>query len=128
MARRKVVTTVSIDPDVFQIGRDDGFNFSQLLEQAIIDNQDPEKQVAYLRGQIKYHEDKAIELRKEVEIVEKAENRLKKILRRNAIDKYLPEYKKFGILNDEDEQKLCLSLKMTPEELTGFFDECIASE
>jgi len=128
MAGKKVVTTVCIDPDVFQVGREDGFNFSALLERAIVDEQDPERKIASLKGKIKYHEDEALKLREEVELVKKLDNKLKKILMRNAIEKYLPAYAEMGILTDEVEHKLCVSLNMTPSKLTEFFDECLASE
>jgi hypothetical protein len=123
MARRKVVTSVSVDPEVFHVGREEGYNFSELLEQAIIDRQEPEKEIAYLKGKIKYHEDKALELRERVEIVKKADNKLKKLILKNAIEKYLPDYQQLGVLPDEVEQHLCMKLKLTPEKLLEVFDE-----
>ena len=128
MAQKKVVTTVCIDPDVFKIGREDNFNFSQLLETAIIDEQDPERKIASLKNKIKYHEDEALKLREEVEVTKKLENKLKKIVQMNVIEKYLPYYKEWGFLADDVEMRLCGQLKMTPTELMEFFDECLKSE
>lgn len=128
MGQRKVVTTVCIDPQVFEVGREDGFNFSQLLERAIIDEQDPERKILSLKAKIKYHEDEAVKLRDEVEIVKKLDNKLRKLQQRNIIEKYLPAYREMGILVDEVEMKLCSQLKMDKIELMEFFDECIESD
>lgn len=122
MARNKIVTSVSIDPEVFKMGREEGYNFSELLEEAIIDRNDPEKEIAFLQGQIEYHEKKIHDLRQQIEVVRKTENKIRKFIVYEAIEKYLPDYRKLGVLPDSVEHRLCTRLKLTSEELMGVFD------
>lgn len=123
MARKKTVTSVSIDPEVFKMGRDEGYNFSELLEEAIIERNDPEREIAFIQGQIKYHEEKIHDLRQKIEVVKKAENKIKKFIIMEAIERYLPGYRQTGVLRDSVEQRLCEKLKLTSEELMEVFDE-----
>lgn len=123
MARKKTVTSVSIDPEVFKMGRDEGYNFSELLEEAIIERNDPEREIIFLQGQIQYHEEKIHELRQKIEVVKKAENKIKKFIIMEAIEQYLPGYRQTGVLRDSVEQRLCEKLKLTTEELLEVFDE-----
>ncbi|MBF4474573.1 hypothetical protein [Methanobacterium formicicum] len=123
MARNKIVTSVSLTPEVFKMGRDEGYNFSELLEEAIIDRNDPQKEIAFLQGQIQYHQDKIHELNQKIEIVKKAENKIKEFIVMEAIEHYLPDYRLTGVLRDSVERRLCEKLKLTPEELVEVFDE-----
>jgi predicted DNA-binding protein len=123
MARNKIVTSVSLTPEVFKMGRDEGYNFSELLEEAIIDRNDPQKEIAFLQGQIQYHQEKIHELNQKIEIVKKAENKIKEFIVMEAIEHYLPDYRLTGVLRDSVERRLCEKLKLTPEELVEVFDE-----
>jgi UDP-galactopyranose mutase len=117
------VTSVNVEPGIFQIGRDEGFNFSELLEQAIIDRCDPEREIAYLKGQVLYYEKKIEELNDQIKAAEKAENKIKRYMMEEVVERYMEEYQLWGFLPDDVEEKLCDRLKVSVDELHEVFNE-----
>ena len=47
---KKTVTSVTLDPEIFQMGREEGYNFSQLLQKAIVERSDPKREIIYIEG------------------------------------------------------------------------------
>lgn len=125
MGRKRIVTTVTVDPDVFQAAKDEDIPFSSTFEQALIDRLDPEREIIYLEGLIKRREGEILELKEKIEIAKKTENKLRIQRIERSIVKYLPDFKKYGVLSDEVERRLCNKLRMSPDELVGVFQDAI---
>lgn len=117
MGRNKTLTTVSINPDVFQIGREEGYNFSQLLEDAIVERNDPKREVIMLQGKIRYHEEEATRLKGELKLAEDKVRETEKTKIDRVLERFVPIYKEWGFIKDEDMNWLTISLHLKPEEI-----------
>lgn len=123
MGRRKVVTSVSLDPDVYQRGREEGYNFSKLLQNAIIGKNDPQREMAILKDEIHYHEEQIAKLEVELKIVERVIKQTRNAMIEKIIDRYLPTYRDIGSLPDEAMDRLCDNLNMDLKEVVEILEE-----
>ena len=125
MGRRKVVTTVSIDPDVYNKGREEGYNFSKLLQNAIIGKNDPFREIQILKDEIHYHEEQIAKLEVELKIVERVAKQTRNAIIERVIDKYIPTYRDIGSLPDAVMDRLCDNLNMEVKQVIEVLDEYV---
>lgn len=98
MPRKRVVTSVSVDPAVFEQGRDEGLNFSKVLEQGIIDQLRPDKQINRLEGEVLFHEREIVKLKEEINVLKQIENKHVDYIMSELLDRVEPYYMEHGIL------------------------------
>jgi len=125
MGRRKVTTSVNLDPDIFQRGREAGYNFSQLLQEKIIEKNDPQQEVMLLKNEIRYHEEQITKLQAKLEIVEREAQKAENAKINNVLGRYVPIYKQWGFLSDRDLARLADNLKIGKEEVNNLLEEQI---
>lgn len=128
MGRNKKVTTVNISPEAFQIGRDEGYNFSELLEEAIMSKNNPRRELTLLKIRIKNQELELNKMKAEAIALEKAVESQDNAIIQDAIEDYLDEYKIIGMVPVNVERRLCHRLGISREELTAVFENHLNHE
>lgn len=98
MGRRRIVTSVSLDPAVFENGREEGLNFSKVLEQGIIDQLEPHKQIDRLEGEILFHEKEIVKLKEEIKVLKQIDDKHIGFVYDEMIERVEPFYKEHGYI------------------------------
>jgi post-segregation antitoxin (ccd killing protein) len=98
MGTKKVVTSVCLDPEVFERGREEGHNFSQLLEDAIIGESDPDKEIFRLEKLIRELEIKIQSYKERIVILKEKKETRDKTTFELLLDEARHDYENFGIV------------------------------
>lgn len=128
MGRRKVVTSVSIDPDIFEMGREEGYNFSELLEKAILSKNDIKKEIYLISAEIRHFNSKIRELEERKDTLQDALEKQENTIMEDALIDHMATYRLHGCLASNLEQRLCQRLDINKEELYGAFEDKLRSE
>lgn len=107
---KKVVTSVTIDPEIFEMGREEGYNFSQLLEKAIIERSDPKRERIYIEGIIGRMESELAGLREKVNVLKQAETKVEQTLFDELVDNSRDYYNIHGMIPDKILQRFSTKL------------------
>lgn len=100
MVKKKVVTSVTINPEIFEMGREEGYNFSQLLEQAIIERSNPTKEIQYLEGIITTLEREIHGYKERIQTLQTIEEKVQRTVFDELINQAKPIYQEHGFIPD----------------------------
>lgn len=128
MVRRKVVTSVNLDPDVFEMGREEGYNFSELLEKAILSKNDLKKEIYLLNSEIRHYSSKLRELEEKRDTLQDALEKQEHTILEDALIDHMATYRLHGVLPDGLEKRLCSRLGINQTELYGAFETKLKEE
>jgi post-segregation antitoxin (ccd killing protein) len=108
---------VTINPEIFQMGRDEGYNFSQLLEEAIIERSDPRKEIRYLEGVVSKLETELAGYREKIKVLEKAEVKIKRTVFDELLEQAKPIYECHGYVDHDLLKRFSIKLNKSVDEL-----------
>jgi len=94
------MTSVRIDSEVFELGREEGYNFSKLLENAIRERSDPKKEIMYIEGIITRLEKEITEYKSQLKALNLAEEKVNITLFDELVEQAKPEYMIHGYVPD----------------------------
>lgn len=117
MGRRKVVTSVTLDPNVCNQGRDAGFNFSQILEQGIIARLEPSKYLEILESELIYKEKEVIRIKEEMAALKVVENKESNRIFDELVRQVRPVWEEHGYIPEMVLERYSLRLRKTIPEL-----------
>lgn len=95
---KKTVTSVTIDPEIFAMGREEGYNFSQLLEKAIIDESDPKREIIYIEKIIARLEAELTGFREKLIVLKSKAELKERTLFDELVDSSREYYKEHGMV------------------------------
>lgn len=122
MSRKVKVTSVCVPEDIFQMGKEEGYNFSQLLTRAIIEKSDPRKELVFIRAEIREYERKIRQLEEEASVMEKLLEKKREKMLEDALVEYMPMYQRVGTIVDRVMVRLVDNLGMPAEEILMAFE------
>lgn len=117
MSRKRVVTTVTVDPAVFENARELGLNFSKVLDQALIDNMEPQKQIDRLEGEILFYEREIIKLKEEIKVLKKIDGKNLDFVFEELLERVQPIYERSGYIPKSILEKFSLRMRKEKDEL-----------
>lgn len=117
MSRKRVVTTVTVDPAVFENARELGLNFSKVLDQALIDNMEPQKQIDRLEGEILFYEREIIKLKEEIKVLKKIDGKNLDFVFEELLERVQPIYERSGYIPKSILEKFSLRMRKEKGEL-----------
>lgn len=117
MSRKRVVTTVTVDPAVFENAKELGLNFSRVLDQALIDSMEPQKQIDRLEGEIMFHEREILKLKEEVKVLKQIDNKNLDFVFEELVDRTRSFYELHGYIPKDVLAKFSLRMRKGEGEL-----------
>lgn len=99
------------------MGRDEGYNFSQLLEEAIIERSDPRKEIRYLEGVVSKLENELSGYKERIKALEMVETKIKRTVFDELLEQAKPIYEKHGYVDQDLLKRFSMKLNKSVDEL-----------